>query len=949
MMAPVRSNLISLVLRGLALGSALAGANLVRTPVVAQEGSARLSPMDDEAPLPSDPRLLEGRLDNGFRYLILEHAAPPGRAEVRLRIDVGSLDEFESERGMARLLQELSMTWARGDALNRLGARGLDMTEDLSGRVRYDLTEYAMTLPDVEPDTLGDALEVFRLITHGGLIDGPSVNAVRRSILDSLRAGEDAVARARAQWLQGLGGDSLLGTRPPEGDERGIERVTPEGLAVFRARWVRAPNMTLIVVGEVDPARVEAQVRDAFASIEGGDAPGRQARGISAETRTRRAVLGSDPELERAQVALLRIAPVREPVRTVGGLRRFVLERAAMDAMEIRLRSAMSEGRLPVAGTRVYASDLYRSMHYTQIAAGAEGASWRSALSQLCVEVARVREHGFTRAEVEEARARVLAPLETLMQRMDSVPSGELIRWLSFNDGQGHLWVEPGAELALSRRFLVEADAASLSEVFRELAPPGEEVLLVSAPAGEDPPSREAILRLASEALDAPTRPLPEAPELGYLLERVPSPGNVTEISAHPPSGVWSAMLDNGARIHHKRVAAGRDRVVLHLTLGVGPPEDEHDRALRESAANAWDRPALRGLPSSSVRRVMAGARLKLRAWADAESLRLEIETSPENLTTAMELTSRLLTDPVVEAPEFRRWTGRERVRRLERTRDPWSLMNATLEPWFSPASTQEKSVEEIESLDIERVRSWLADQTRTAPIELAIAGDVSRTEAFELCERYIGSLTERAPERQGERSVIASEPTELRAELRAQTITPVSAVMVGYRACDAGDVREAHLLSLAARILEQRLASALLTERGSALRIEAEMNPGAAGSGRGELVVRASIAPALADTLADLIEQELARMGEQGVSERELRSVTRQVELLYLEAAGTPRFWGTRLSDLHRAQRSLDDLVGLIDRQDGFTPEDVRAAIERTRDNRPRIRVVARPVDRED
>ena len=922
------------------LSAVLAG--LGAPPAAAQEGSGVLSPIDEGASLPRDPRLVEGRLENGFRYLILEHHAPPGRAEMRLRIDVGSLDELENERSMARLLQELSMGWARGAALERLSARGLVVAEDLTGRAQYDQTEYAMTLPDVDAETVSDALRVLGRIAEGGLIDGPSFERARASVLASLRAGGDAVARARAQWLRGLAGESLFGVRPPEGDELGVGRATPEGLAVFRERWARASNMTLIVVGDVEAERLAASIRDAFGALRAGAVPERQSRGVSGESLGRRGVIGSDPELARAQVALLRIAPVREPVRTVGALRRFVLERAAMLAMEVRLRGAMSAGRFRADRVRVFASDLFRSMHYTQIAASAEGASWRSALRELCREVAAVREHGFTRGEAEEARARLLAPLESLVREIDSVPSEELVRWISFNDAQGHTWVEPGAELALARRFLVEADAARLSEVFRELAPAGDEVLLVSAPEGRDPPTREAIVGVGGAALDAPTIVPPESPEPGYLLERVPRPGRIVEISAHPPSGVWSAVLDNGVRVHHKRVGEGRDRVVAHITLGVGEAGSEREALIREAAANAWDEPALVGLPSPAVRRVLAENRLKLRAWSEGASLRLEIETSTENLTSAMELVCRMLTDPVVEEPEFQRWLRRARIKRIERGRDPWGLLETALTPWFDPDADP---LAALDALDVERVRSWMGRAITTAPIEAAIVGDVTRAEAFELCERYLGSLASRAGGA-SDGGAPAAANGELVANLRAQTVTPVSGVMVGVRACDSADVREAHLLSLAARILERRLSDALLTDRRQALRLECAMNPGPAGSGRGELVVKAAAVPEQAEALGDLFERELARLGATGVSERELESAKRRVELLYLQAAQTPRFWGDRLADLHAAGRSLDDLVGMIERQRAFTPEDVRQAVARAIEERARIRVIVSPME---
>ncbi len=917
-------------------------------PVLAQEGSASLSPVDGSATLPGDPALVSGLLDNGLRYLVLEHPTPPDRAYAQLRVDAGSLDELDDERGMARFAQTLSMAWARGEALDRLEARGLSAVEDLNARTSYDQTSFSLALPGSDLDTLSDGFEVLASMARGGLIDGPTTDAARRAIGASLRAEGDGAARARAQWLEDLGGSSLFGQRPPEGDDASIVRITPEGVAVFRKRWYRASNMTLIVVGGVDARDSVALIERVFASIEGGRIPARQSRGIGTADH-RRAVVGADTELDRAQVALLRIAPVREPVRTVAGLRRFVLEQAAMQAMEVRLRSSMSEGRLSGEGLRVYSSDLFRSMQFTQIAVRADGGSWRGVLGQLCTEVARVRQHGFTPGEVEEARRRLESRLEAVVQDRPALPSSELIRWLSYSDGQGHAWVDPVQELALSRRILLEADEQRLSAVFRSLAPVGEEVLLVSAPVEDRASVRDEALQIGVEALDAPTRPVPDVQPRARLLDRTPEAGQIVEISAHPPSGVWSALLENGVRVHHTRVRGGGDQVVIHFTLGMDPGDREASAAgLGLAVARAWSEPALQGLGSVGVRRFMAESGVDARSWSSHGVVHIELETSAEHLTSAMELGSRMLTDPVIEAPLFERWKRHEVARLRERERSPIARTEDVL-AGEAPASERgpvcEPSPDRVGAITIQEARGWMRRLVERASIEAAVVGDVSRTEAFELCERYLGSLPARPTPAPAAAAGVSPGPvSDIVREIDVQTVTPIAGVLVGVLACDAGEVRDAHLLSLAARILEQRLTRELRDARGLVPDAPVELEPGPAGSGRGTLLVRVSTLPERAGEVADLIEREISRMGEQGVSQAELLSVTRRVERAYLEAVVTPSFWGEKLADLDRAERSLDDVVGVLERQRAFTTEDVRATLDRYYATRPRVRIIARP-----
>ena len=60
-----------------------------------------------ETLLPKEKSLIEGRLENGFNYSIMYNKKPEKRAEFRLMVKIGSLEEREKERGIAHLLN----TW----------------------------------------------------------------------------------------------------------------------------------------------------------------------------------------------------------------------------------------------------------------------------------------------------------------------------------------------------------------------------------------------------------------------------------------------------------------------------------------------------------------------------------------------------------------------------------------------------------------------------------------------------------------------------------------------------------------------------------------------------------------------------------------------------------------------------------------------------------------------
>ena len=47
-------------------------------------------------PLPKDPNNIYGQFDNGLKYIIRQHANPPGRVAVYLHVKSGALNENEN-------------------------------------------------------------------------------------------------------------------------------------------------------------------------------------------------------------------------------------------------------------------------------------------------------------------------------------------------------------------------------------------------------------------------------------------------------------------------------------------------------------------------------------------------------------------------------------------------------------------------------------------------------------------------------------------------------------------------------------------------------------------------------------------------------------------------------------------------------------------------------------
>src|SRR5690606_3324608 len=94
--------------------------------------------------------------------------------------------------------------------------------------------------------------------------------------------------------------------RLPIGDPEVLKTFTPATLRAFYTRWYRPDRMALVVVGDIDPAAMEAQVKTMFGSMERPSTPA-PARVYDVPLHEEMLfAVATDPEATQSSVAILR-------------------------------------------------------------------------------------------------------------------------------------------------------------------------------------------------------------------------------------------------------------------------------------------------------------------------------------------------------------------------------------------------------------------------------------------------------------------------------------------------------------------------------------------------------------------------------------------------------------------------------------------------------------------
>ena len=118
-------------------------------------------------PIPQDPKVRIGKLDNGLTYYIRKNAQPAERADFYIAQKVGAIQENPDQRGLAHFLEHMAFngtTHFPGDQLKQyLESIGVKFGENLNAYTAIDETVYNISNVPVSRE---GALDSCLLILH---------------------------------------------------------------------------------------------------------------------------------------------------------------------------------------------------------------------------------------------------------------------------------------------------------------------------------------------------------------------------------------------------------------------------------------------------------------------------------------------------------------------------------------------------------------------------------------------------------------------------------------------------------------------------------------------------------------------------------------------------------------------------------------------------------------
>ncbi|ARQ58295.1 Zn-dependent peptidase M16 family domain-containing protein [Rhizobium sp. Kim5] len=885
-----------------------------------------------QSDIQADSNVHFGVLANGMRFAIMRNATPSGQAAIRFRIGSGSLEENDDQQGLAHVLEHMAFKGsthvAEGEMIRILQRKGLAFGPDTNAHTSYDETVYALDLPEVDPETLSTGLMLMRETASELTLDAGALDRERRVILSEERLRDTPQYRAGLAILNSLLAGRRVTMRPPIGKADIISNAPVDLVRDYYRANYRPDRATLIVVGDIDPAAMEIEIRQRFGDWKAiGPTPASQDTGALQAKGESADVIVVPGGMTSVQIAWTR--PYDAAPDTLAKRRTQLIEDLGLMVLKRRVSTIASKPDAPFISAGVGSQDLLDSAHVVLVTANSEPDKWQTALGAIDQEQRRIQQFGVAQAEIDREILEYRSALKAAAAGATTRTTTDIASALAGSVDDNQVFTSPADDLSLFERVTNGVTAAEVNKALqRAFSGNGPQIVLQTAqsPQGGADALRQVYHASKAIAVSAPS----SAADVAWPYTHFGAPGAVVERRAVEDLGLTMVRFSNGVRLTVKPTKLRANEVLVREDIGRGRLDLPHDRPLPIWASPAVALSGVKAMDYQDIQKALTANIVGLDVSVGDSSFKFDGRTRTEDLATQLQLMTAYTSDPAYRPEAFRRvqqafLSGLDQYEATPGgvvSRNLGGLVHSGDPRWTFPDRAQ------LSAARPDDFEALFRPVVSNGPIDITIVGDVTVDDAIRLTAETFGALLPRpeaAPSNDwgNVRFPAATEKPVLQTHNgRADSAAAVVGVPVGDL---LSDLPRSFTANVATQIFQNRLTDQFRIAEGASYALDGDVNLSREIPGYGYAYFYVETDPTKLARFYALVDEIANDLGSHDVSADELaRAREPIIETLKHQRQGN-EYWIEYLRGAQTDPRRLDRIRSNLSGYNEVTAANIR------------------------
>ena len=709
--------------------------------------------------IPNDPAVRTGQLENGMKYYIRHNDKQKGLADFYIIHNVGAIQEDDNQQGLAHFLEHMAF-----NGTNNLPGKmliewcekvGIKFGANLNAGTSWDYTQYLIKdVPVSRQGVVDTAMLILHDWSHFITLDHDEIDKERGVIQEELRTRDGASWRSTINLLKTLFKGTKYEHRNLIGHLDGLQSFTYDDIKSFYDKWYRPDYQAVVIVGDIDAEKVEAQVKSLMADIPAPAADAATKEVIIVPDNKEPIVsIFEDPEMLESDISLFIKRPalpdyVRNTVQaemlslinSLGG----TMANARLSEIAMKPNAPFTNAHIGNGGVGICPT-----LDGLTVGVGTKDGELMKGFEAALVELERIRRHGFTEGEFERAKAQVLRREEQAYNNRNDRMNGQYVnRYLSaFRRNSAF----PHAELGWKRdsAIIAQLPLVAINQTFASYITDHNNVVIVNAPKKEGVvnPTEAQILEAIAKVKGSEIAPYQD----NTVKEPLIAPNaklkgsKVKKSGANATLGTTEWTLKNGVKVVVKPTTFKADEVQIQMVSQAGISclsDDDYNTGKYLSLVTS--QMGLSKFSATELRKQLSGKSASTAVAPDDYTTAVYGNGSPKDLETILQLLYLRFTDPRFNEDDFNTVLGQyiSYVENITTNPDYVASSEQLKSLYGNNPRRQQISTEVLKSINFDRVapiyRQLLSN---AADFTVYIVGNVDLATLKPLVEKYIGSL----------------------------------------------------------------------------------------------------------------------------------------------------------------------------------------------------------------
>ena len=617
--------------------------------------------MDLSTPLAVDPNVRIGKLENGLVYYIRKNSKPEKRVELRLVVNAGSILENDDQQGLAHFMEHMNFngtrTFPKNELIDFLQKTGVRFGADINAYTSFDETVYMLQLPTDDSTLVESGYKVLEDWAHYAVLDNKEIDKERGIITEEWRLGLGAQDRMMKKFFPVIFKGSKYADRTPIGKIEVIENFKHETLKDFYRDWYRPNLQAVVLVGDLDLDKAEAQIKAHFGNMQNPANPRERATFDIPDNTEPLIAITTDKEATDNFV-LVFYKHQLSPDKTLGDFRDQIMAELYTGMLNNRFNEISQKPESPyVFAGAGYGRFLARNKDAFMINAMTKESQIDKSLEVLLAENERVKRFGFTQTEFDRQKEEILSQYEKSAKEFDKTESRVFCsQYVSNYLSQDAI---PGAQKKFKylKNILPEIKLTDINDLAKKWVTDNNLGLVVMAPEkpGVKVPTQDEILGIIRDSktktLTAYVDNFREEP----LVQGTLKPGKITGRKENKELGMTELTLSNGVTVVLKPTKFKNDEILISAySPGGNSLVPDKDFLSANFATQIIDQSGAGNFDNVELQKKLKGKNIQISPYLDDVKEGFRGNATPKDFETMLQLVYLYFDQPRKDTTAFK-------------------------------------------------------------------------------------------------------------------------------------------------------------------------------------------------------------------------------------------------------------------------------------------------------